>query len=60
MKAAPGNERGVRYPGESSDACEKRYLETGIPVVREIYDYLVSDHVHVDRYDHRKPFATQN
>lgn len=60
VKAAPGNERGVRYPGESSDACEKRYLETGIPVVREIYDYLVSDHVHYDRYDHKNPFATQN
>lgn len=56
VKPAPGNSR-VRYPGESSDEREKEYLETGIPVVESIYEYLMGNAVHFDHYDHGNPFA---
>lgn len=56
-KPAPGNNRGVMYPGESSDACAERYAASGIPVVRGIYEYLVGDAIHFDRYDRGNPFA---
>ncbi|QLK85377.1 ureidoglycolate dehydrogenase [Staphylococcus sp. 17KM0847] len=32
----------VYYPGEIQETVVKKYQETGIPVAREIYDYLLS------------------
>lgn len=58
VKPAPGC-GGVRYPGESSDIRAEKYLQTGIPVVESIYNYLVSDDIHYDHYDHGNPFAIQ-
>lgn len=56
---APWNDRGVMYPGESSDARAKIYERTGIPVVRSIYEYLTGPAIHFDHYDHGNPFAIQ-
>jgi ureidoglycolate dehydrogenase (NAD+) len=47
----------VRYPGESSDLVAKRYQDSGIPIPKEIYSYLISDDVHYDRYETGDPFA---
>jgi ureidoglycolate dehydrogenase (NAD+) len=45
------------YPGERSDSTFERYKEEGIPIVKEIYDYLISDELHFNRYDHMNAFA---
>ncbi|PTI63039.1 ureidoglycolate dehydrogenase, partial [Staphylococcus succinus] len=33
----------VYYPGEIQEEVKKNYAESGIPVARSIYDYLISD-----------------
>lgn len=56
-KAAPGFDQ-ISYPGENSDKVAEQFEKEGIPIVKEIYDYLVSSDVHFDRYDHKNPFAS--
>ena len=56
MKPAEGVDR-VLYPGENSDRVYARNLKNGIPIVKEIYDYLISEDVHFNRYDHMDAFA---
>lgn len=57
MKPAPGFNQ-VGYPGENSDRVAAQFEKEGIPIVKEIFDYLVSDVIHFDRYDHKNPFAS--
>lgn len=56
MNPAEGFDQ-MYYPGERSDSVYERYSKDGIPIVKEIYDYLVGDAVHFDRYDHMNAFA---
>ncbi|MUV38275.1 Ureidoglycolate dehydrogenase (NAD(+)) [Lentibacillus sp. JNUCC-1] len=56
VKPAKGFDQ-VYYPGQNYEATEKDYEENGIEIVDDIYDYLVSDVVHNDAYDHQDPFA---
>ncbi|MDR0361108.1 MAG: ureidoglycolate dehydrogenase [Planctomycetota bacterium] len=56
LKPADGFDR-LFYPGERSESVAERYRRDGIPIVKEIYDYLVSDDVHFNRYDNMNAFA---
>ncbi|WP_217587207.1 ureidoglycolate dehydrogenase [Lentibacillus saliphilus] len=56
IKPAPGFDQ-VYYPGQRSAERERRYNENGIDIVDDIYDYLVSDTIHNNAYDHKDPFA---
>lgn len=56
MKPARGFDQ-VQYPGERSDSVKRKYEKEGIPIVRDIYEYLISDQIHFDRYDHMDAFA---
>ncbi|MTD30664.1 ureidoglycolate dehydrogenase [Planomicrobium sp. YIM 101495] len=56
MKPAPGYES-VQYPGQGSEARALASEENGIEIVDEIYEYLVSDAIHHDRYHNYDPFA---
>ena len=57
MRPAQGNDK-VYYPGERAEIRRKKQYETGgVEIVDEIYDYLVSDDIHFDRYDHKNRFA---
>lgn len=56
MKPAPGFDR-VLYPGQNYDLIEKENEVNGIEIVDEIYDYLVSDVIHNNQYNHKSPFA---
>lgn len=56
MKPAEGFDR-LYYPGEISDGVLKQYQNEGIPIVKEIYDYLVSDDIHYNNYDNMGAFA---
>lgn len=47
----------VNYPGERGRMREKNYEEKGIEIVDDIYEYLISDAIHYDRYDHKNKFA---
>jgi len=56
IKPAPGfNE--VYYPGENRLNQIKEYEKDGIEIVDDIYNYLVSDDIHFDRYDGKNKFA---
>lgn len=57
IKPAPGFDK-VSYPGQRSAEREARYMEEGIEIVDDIYDYLVSDTIHNNAYDQQDPFAT--
>ncbi|CAH8769165.1 ureidoglycolate dehydrogenase [Paenibacillus dendritiformis] len=56
IKPAPGFER-VLYPGQNYDLIEQENEANGIEIVDEVYDYLVSDVIHNNAYDHKDPFA---
>lgn len=56
IKPAPGFSQ-VFYPGQNLDEVIETYKRDGIDIVDDIYEYLVSDVVHNDRYDHKDPFA---
>src|SRR5699024_8377272 len=56
IKPAPGFDQ-VYYPGQRSLAREKDYLENGIEIVDDIYEYLISDTIHSDSYGKTDPFA---
>ena len=47
----------VNYPGERGRMREQKYEENGIEIVDDIYNYLVSDDIHFDYYDHKNKFA---
>jgi len=57
IKPAPGFDK-VSYPGQRSAEREAKYMEEGIEIVDDIYEYLVSDTIHNNAYDHQDPFAT--
>lgn len=57
MKPAHGFNK-VYYPGERALLRKEKYEKNGgIEIVDEIYNYLVSDAIHFDRYDHKNKFA---
>lgn len=56
MKPAEGFDR-LLYPGEDSDIIHAQYVKDGIPIVKDIHEYLIGDAVHCDRYDHMNAFA---
>ncbi len=57
IKPAPGNKK-VYYPGERAEMRKNEaYATGGVEIVDEIYEYLKSDKIHFDRYDHKNRFA---
>lgn len=50
----------VLYPGELSEIVSEKYKKEGIPIVKEIYDYLISETIHFDRYDKASAFGEQD
>ena len=53
MRPAPGFDK-VYYPGQRAlMRRDKAYAEGGIEFVYELVDYLKSDAIHFDRYDHK-------
>ena len=56
VKPAKGNSE-VFFPGERGKKREADYLKNGIEIVDEIYNYLISDAIHYNRYDHKNKFA---
>lgn len=56
VKPAKGNSE-VFFPGERGKKREADYIKNGIEIVDDIYQYLISDDVHFDRYDHKNKFA---
>jgi ureidoglycolate dehydrogenase (NAD+) len=58
VKSAAGSS-GVLYPGERSGQTRRKYEETGIPVVRDVYEYLKSDAVYQKTYELGDPFAAR-
>lgn len=56
MRPAAGVDR-VYFPGERSMIRSKKSEENGIDIVDDIYEYLVSDVIHNNRYDHKDAFA---
>lgn len=55
-RKAPGVDE-IYYPGERSVLREARTKTEGIDIADEVYDYLVSDAIHHDRYDGKNLFA---
>lgn len=56
-KPAKGYDK-VYYPGERGLLRKANYEENGgIEIVDDIYQYLISDDLHYDRYDHKNRFA---
>ncbi len=47
----------VFYPGQRSEQRAEKALESGIEIVDDIYEYLVSETIHNNKYDHKDPFA---
>ncbi|EAZ85521.1 ureidoglycolate dehydrogenase [Lysinibacillus sp. FSL M8-0216] len=47
----------IYYPGERGVLRSKEYDKEGIEIVDDIYNYLVSDDVHYDRYHGKNRFA---
>jgi ureidoglycolate dehydrogenase (NAD+) len=57
MPPADGYDK-VYYPGERAELRkEKAYASGGIDIVDEIYEYLKSEDIHFNRYDHKNRFA---
>lgn len=57
MPTAPGHDK-VYFPGERAVMRRDKAYETGgIEIVDSIYEYLKSDVVHSNRYDHKDRFA---
>ena len=59
LRPATGNEQ-VLVPGEASEAVARNYERNGIPIVKGIHDYLISDDVHYNRYDGLGAFASKS
>ena len=58
IKAAEGFKQ-VFYPGEVSQITYEKYQKEGIPVEKGIYEYLVSDIVHYDKFGGQSAFASK-
>jgi ureidoglycolate dehydrogenase (NAD+) len=56
MKPAPGYQQ-VYYPGQNSSLREKESEKNGIDIVDEVYNYLVSDAIHSNKYHGYDPFS---
>ncbi|PSR21551.1 MAG: ureidoglycolate dehydrogenase [Sulfobacillus acidophilus] len=56
MRPAPGFDM-VYYPGQREELKRAEYTQTGIEIVDSIFEYLVSDVIHHNFYDHKDPFA---
>lgn len=56
VKPAKGNSE-VYFPGERGKKREADYQKNGIEIVDDIYQYLISDDIHYNRYDHKNKFA---
>ncbi|MFF2446692.1 ureidoglycolate dehydrogenase [Neobacillus sp. NPDC058068] len=56
IKPATGFSK-VLYPGQNNDVVIAEYKEKGIEIVDDIYEYLISDTIHNNQYDHKNPFA---
>lgn len=56
VKPAPGFDQ-VLYPGQNTTMQEEDSMENGIEIVDDILDYLRSDVVHTNQFDHKDPFA---
>lgn len=51
MRPAGGFDQ-VYYPGELADVVAAQYEREGIPILADVYDYLTSEKIHSNRYDH--------
>lgn len=49
----------VYYPGETSQLTYEKYQKEGIPVEKGIYEYLISDIVHYDKFGGQSAFASK-
>lgn len=49
----------VYYPGEVSQLTYEKYQKEGIPIEKRIYEYLVSDIVHYNKFGGQSAFASQ-
>jgi ureidoglycolate dehydrogenase (NAD+) len=47
----------VLYPGELSEKIAEENQEKGIPIAKSVYEYLESDIIHRNQYDHSTAFA---
>ncbi|WP_409275112.1 ureidoglycolate dehydrogenase [Neobacillus sp. SCS-31] len=56
IKPAPGFSK-VLFPGQNNDLVIADYKENGIEIVDDIHEYLISDVIHNNQYDHKDPFA---
>ncbi len=56
IKPAEGFDK-VCYPGERGLLRKASYDEEGIEIVDDIYQYLISEDIHYNRYDHKNKFA---
>lgn len=57
VKPADGYDK-VYYPGERGLLRKAKYDNNGgIEIVDDIYNYLISEDIHFDRYDHKNKFA---
>jgi ureidoglycolate dehydrogenase (NAD+) len=56
IKPAPGFSK-VLYPGQNNDVVIAEYMENRIEIVDDIYEYLISDVIHNNKYDNKSPFA---
>jgi ureidoglycolate dehydrogenase (NAD+) len=57
VKPAPGYDK-VYYPGERGLLRKQKYEASGgIEIVDDIYEYLISDDIHYNRYDNKNKFA---
>lgn len=58
MTPAPGFVQ-VKFPGEDSREVVEKYKAEGIPIVKEIYDYLISDDIHYDNFENGAGFNSK-
>lgn len=56
IKPAKGFDE-VLYPGQPNERIQETYEKEGIDIVDDIYEYLVSEDIHYNQYDHKDPFA---
>lgn len=56
IKPAPGFDQ-VFYPGQNLEIVQKDYEKNGIEIVDDVYEYLISDVIHNNTFNHQDPFA---
>ena len=49
----------VYYPGEVSQLTYEKYQKEGIPIEKGIYEYLISDIVHYNKFGGQSAFASK-